>query len=79
MGRGGDDETNAVSIYRDEVVQSSTTRRHRLVVRTQDSHSCNRGSIPLGAASDKTNAPEGGSCFVTLWYTIGELNPGSPF
>lgn len=25
-------------------------RRHRLTARTQDSHSCNRGSIPLGAA-----------------------------
>jgi hypothetical protein len=26
---------------------------HRLVVRTQDSHSCNRGSIPRGAAKQK--------------------------
>ena len=33
--------------------------RHRLVVRTQDSHSCNRGSIPLGAAKRRRVYPKG--------------------
>jgi hypothetical protein len=47
------------------------TRPHRLTARTQDSHSCNRGSIPREVTTKTAQHPLG---FFSAWISR-ELNP----